>query len=98
MEAFARLERRFEGVIVDCDDNVELAMQLVAGIRGHAESEGTRVIALLPSSVPVKQALSAGAYIAMNKPLRIDHLARSLRVSFHLVPRSERAASNAAAK
>jgi len=41
--------------------------------------------------LPVKQALSAGAHLALNKPLRIDHISRSLRVSFRLSRPNERA-------
>lgn len=89
MEAFSLVQRQFEGVVVDFDD-VDLATQLVAGIRAHHEN-ATVVVALLPQDVPVKQALSAGAHLALNKPLRIDHLTRSLRVSFRLSRPNERA-------
>jgi DNA-binding response OmpR family regulator len=90
MEAFASLHKKYDGIIVDFED-VELALQLVAGIRSNSDNgNSTCVIALLPPEIPVKQALSAGANIALNKPLRIDHLARSLRVSFRLTTAAEK--------
>jgi DNA-binding response OmpR family regulator len=89
VEALALLKRNYDGVIVDFDDT-DLALQLVAGIRTHHEN-ATVVVALLPQELPVKQALSAGAHLALNKPLRIDHISRGLRVSFRLSRPSERA-------
>lgn len=89
MEALSLLKRSYDGVIVDFDDT-ELSLQLVTGIRTHHEN-ATVVVALLPQELPVKQALSAGAHLALNKPLRIDHISRSLRVSFRLSRPNERA-------
>ena len=91
LEAFSMVERKYEGIIVDFED-VDLASQLVSGIRTHHEN-ATVVMAILPQDVPVKQALTAGAHLALNKPLRIDHLTRSLRVSFRLARPNERAAA-----
>jgi len=91
-EAFALLARNYEGVIVDFDD-VDLALQLVTGLRSNADNHAC-VIALLPPEVPVKQALGAGANVALNKPLRIDHLGRSLRVTFRLTTAAEKAAAS----
>lgn len=91
MQAFASLHKKYDGVIVDFED-VDLALQLVSGVRSNPEN-GACVVALLPSDVPVKQALNAGANIALNKPLRIDHLARSLRVTLRLTTTAERTAA-----
>jgi DNA-binding response OmpR family regulator len=90
MEAFASLHKSYDGVVVDFED-VDLALQLIAGIRSKENGAACCIIALLASDTPVKQALSGGANIALNKPLRIDHLARSLRVSFRFTTAAEKA-------
>ena len=90
VEAFASLHRGYEGVVLDCED-VELSLQLLAGVRGSGQP--TPVIALLPPGSAVKAALTAGATVAICKPMRLDHLATSLRVSFRLQRPSERAAA-----
>lgn len=89
VEAFAMLHRRFDGVVVDCED-VELSLQLCSGLRAQSESGGTPVVALLPGEVTVQRALAAGAAVALHKPFRIQHLANSICFCFH-VPRVERA-------
>jgi DNA-binding response OmpR family regulator len=89
MEAFASLHRGYEGVVLDCED-VELSLQLLAGVRSGSEHNDTSIIALLPAGTPVKEALNAGANLAVYKPVRSDHLATSLRVSFRLARPSER--------
>ncbi len=90
MEAFAQMHRGYAGVILDCED-VELSLQLLAGIR--SQENHTPIIALLPPGSAVKAALTAGASVAICKPIRLDHLATSLRVSFRLQKPSERAAA-----
>jgi DNA-binding response OmpR family regulator len=92
MEAFANLERRYDGVVLDCED-VELAVQLVAGIRSSAGSEGpTSVIALLPAEAPLHTVLSAGAVLALHKPLRrLEPLVAGMRIGFRLTPTAEKA-------
>jgi DNA-binding response OmpR family regulator len=90
MEAFAHLERRYDGVVLDCED-VELAIQLLTGLKGNSQAENMRVIALLPAETPVQQVLSAGAAFAIHKPVRVDRLATILRICFHLTTRSEKA-------
>ncbi len=90
VEAFAQLHRGYEGVILDCED-VELSLQLLAGVR--SQENHTPIIALLPPGSAVKAALAAGASVAKCKPMRLDHLATSLRVSFRLQRPSERAAA-----
>ncbi len=87
VEAFALLERRFDGVVVDCED-VDLSLQLCRGLRSQEERGGTPVIALLPGEVAVQRALTAGAMVALHKPFRVQHLATSICVCFH-VPRVE---------
>lgn len=85
VEAFARLNRRYDGVVVDIDD-VELSLQLCSGLRAQSESGATPVVALLPGDVTVQRALSAGASVALHKPFRLQHLANSICFCFH-VPR-----------
>ncbi len=85
VEAFALLNRRFDGVVVDCED-VELSLQLCAGLRAQSESGGTPVVALLPAEVTVQRALSAGASVALHKPFRLQHLGNSICFCFR-VPR-----------
>jgi DNA-binding response OmpR family regulator len=90
VEAFAQLHRGYAGVILDCED-VELSLQLLAGVR--SQEHNTPIIALLPPGSAVKEALTAGASVAICKPVRLDHLATSLRLSFRLQKPSERAAA-----
>lgn len=85
MEAFSHVpNRRYEGVVLDCDD-VDLALQLLTGMQAKDAAERTNVIALLPSEVPLTQALVAGAKLALHKPLKVERISLSLRVSFGLV-------------
>lgn len=93
MEAFASLSRRYDGVVVDCED-VDLALQLLAGIRSDPDRAATSVIALLPADIPVQQALSAGANFALHKPVRQENMTKGLRVSFRLLRPKERQAKD----
>jgi DNA-binding response OmpR family regulator len=92
-EAFAQLHRRYDGVVLDCED-VELAVQLVSGIRSNnAVGEGTptSVIALLPGEAPLHPVLSAGAVLALHKPLRrLEPLVAGMRMCFRLTPAAEK--------
>jgi DNA-binding response OmpR family regulator len=95
MEAFAHLDRRYDGVVLDCED-VELAVQLVGGIRSsNAGSEGTTsVIALLPGEAALHTVLSAGAVLALHKPLRrLEPLVAGMRICFRLTPAAEKPAA-----
>jgi DNA-binding response OmpR family regulator len=92
-DAFALLHRRYEGVVLDCEDP-ELAVQLIAGVRQKAEGAGnTAVIALLPPDTPVQQVLTAGATVALHHPLRLERLMLSLRVALRLATPNEKAAA-----
>src|SRR3954471_23735147 len=92
-DAFEHLNRRYDGVVLDCED-VELALQLFAGVRQKAEGEGhTALIALLPPDTPVQQILAGGATLALHHPLRLDRLTLSLRVALRLTTTNEKAAA-----
>jgi DNA-binding response OmpR family regulator len=85
MEAFSQVPgRHYDGVVLDCED-VDLALQLLTGLRAEDAAERTNVIALLPTEVPLTQALVAGAKLALHKPLKVERVSLSLRVSFGLV-------------
>jgi DNA-binding response OmpR family regulator len=96
MEAFAKVDRRYEGVVLDCED-VDLALQLLNGVQAKDAAERVSVIALLASEVPLTQALAAGAKLALHKPLKVERISLSLRVSFGLMRIKDRVAANSAA-
>jgi DNA-binding response OmpR family regulator len=88
MEAFAMLPRRnYDGLIVDCDD-MELVGQMLRGLRANSDIAHAIVIALVPSSEGIKAAFSAGANFALNKPVTIMQIERSLRASHGLIFRA----------
>ncbi|MBI2678902.1 MAG: response regulator transcription factor [Candidatus Koribacter versatilis] len=92
-EAFARLNRRYDGVVLDCED-VELAIQLVSGMRSTASENPPGVIALLPGESPLHPVLSAGAVLALHKPLRrLEPLIAGMRICFRLTTPGEKAAA-----
>jgi DNA-binding response OmpR family regulator len=93
-EGFARLERRYDGIVLDCEHDLELGMQLITGLRHKNDGEAhTPLIALLPPHAAAAQVLAAGATMAMHKPMRPDQLATSLRVSLRLTTPNEKAAA-----
>ena len=96
MDAFTRVDRRYEGVVLDCDD-LDLSLQLLNGVQAQDAAERVSVIALLPSEVPLTEALAAGAKLALHKPLKLERISLSLRVSFGLLRTKDRAAANVAA-
>jgi DNA-binding response OmpR family regulator len=83
VEAFALLHRRYDGIVLDCVD-VELTLQLLAGVRAQEDRSGTGMIALLPGEVTVQQALAAGASVALHKPFRLQHLSNSISFCFRI--------------
>jgi len=89
VEAFAHLARHYTGVVLDCVD-VELALQLIAGIRHVSEDDPTAIIALLPADAPVQAALTLGTIVALNRPLQQGRLELSLQLGFGLTAPSKK--------
>ena len=81
-------DSKFDAVILDCD--VAGAPNLLQMIRGTANNGRTLAFAIVPDDAALRQALAAGANLALEKPISVDKARSSLRAAYGLIMQERR--------
>jgi DNA-binding response OmpR family regulator len=81
--------RKFDAVIIDCDD-VKGGCALLEGIRKGQSNRNAIAFALLNGITTMKQAYDLGSNFVLEKPLTADRISRSVRAGRGLILRERR--------
>jgi len=81
--------RRYDAVIVDCEDesNATLALQAMCAASGEKKP---LVLAIVPSEVSIKSTFNLGASFVLYKPVSLDRARASLRAARGMMCRERR--------
>jgi DNA-binding response OmpR family regulator len=82
-------QRKFDALILDCDD-VDGATDLLAQLRKGAANRAAIVFAMIGGKTSVRQAFNLGANFVMEKPISYERAARSFRAAHGLMLRERR--------
>ena len=82
-------EKKFDAVIVDCDD-MDGSTEVLKAIRKVASNKSTIAFAIVNGITTVRDAFSMGANFVLDKPLTDERATRSLRAAHGLMVRERR--------
>jgi CheY-like chemotaxis protein len=82
-------EKKFDAVIVDCDD-MDGSTRVLKAIRQVPSNKSTIAFAIVNGITSVRDAFSMGANFVLDKPLSVERAARSLRAAHGLMVRERR--------
>ncbi len=77
-QARAELSRRFQAVIVDCDD-VHCGPELLQFVRNSPANRKSTTFAILNGVTSMRSAFEMGANMTLQKPMALEHVRKSLR-------------------
>jgi DNA-binding response OmpR family regulator len=81
--------RKFDAVLVDCDD-VQSGCEVIKEMRRGKSNSKSIVFAITNRITSVKEAFGFGANFVLDKPISADRAARSLRAAHGLILRERR--------
>jgi len=79
--ALERLDRnKYDAIIVDCDDMAG-GTEVLAGVQQAPSNKRAIVIALINGTTSMRAAFEMGAHFALDKPVTLERVLRSLRAA-----------------
>ncbi len=76
--------KKFEGIIVDCDD-IDCGPDLLSILRGEGYTRNAIVFAIVHGSTSMSDAFSMGANFVLEKPLSVERASRCFRAACGLM-------------
>ncbi|MDT8066959.1 MAG: PilZ domain-containing protein [Terriglobia bacterium] len=76
--------KKFEGIIVDCDD-IDCGADLLSILRGEGYTKNAIVFAIVHDSTTMSDAFSMGANFVLEKPLNMERAARCFKAACGLM-------------
>jgi ActR/RegA family two-component response regulator len=76
--------RKFEGIIVDCDD-IDCGSDLLSVLRGEGYTKNVIVFAIVHGLTTMSDAFSMGANFVLEKPLNVERAARCFKAACGLM-------------
>jgi len=82
-------KRRFDAVIIDCDD-LPGALATLRGLRQSPSNKRSMAFAIVNGKTTVRDAFDLGANFVLDKPLTLERIMRSMKAAHGLMMRERR--------